>query len=62
MIVTLARKLLIELWRLVTTGKVPDGVGLHAGLTSPHHERPNTQFRHPPALATAVDHEVAEPA
>jgi hypothetical protein len=26
-------------------------------LTSPHHERPDTQFRHPPALATAVDHD-----
>ena len=30
MIVALARKLLIELWRLVTTGKVPEGVVLHA--------------------------------
>jgi transposase len=30
MIVALARKLLIELWRLVTTGKVPDGVVLRA--------------------------------
>lgn len=29
MIVALARKLLIELWRLVTTGKVPQGVVLH---------------------------------
>jgi transposase len=29
MIVALARKLLIELWRLVTTGKVPEGVVLH---------------------------------
>jgi transposase len=28
MIVALARKLLIELWRLVTTGKVPEGVML----------------------------------
>jgi transposase len=28
MIVALARKLLIELWRLVTTGKIPDGVML----------------------------------
>jgi transposase len=28
MIVALARKLLIELWRLVTTGKVPEGVVL----------------------------------
>jgi hypothetical protein len=26
MIVALARKLLIALWRLVTTGEVPDGV------------------------------------
>ena len=30
MIVALARKLLIELWRLVNTGKVPEGVVLHA--------------------------------
>jgi hypothetical protein len=30
MIVALARKLLIELWRVVTTGKVPEGVVLHA--------------------------------
>ena len=30
MIVALARKLLIELWRLVTTGKVPEGVVLQA--------------------------------
>jgi transposase len=30
MIVALARKLLIELWRMVTTGKVPEGVVLHA--------------------------------
>jgi transposase len=28
MIVALARKLLIELWRFVTTGKVPEGVVL----------------------------------
>jgi hypothetical protein len=28
MIVALARKLLIALWRLVTTGEVPDGVEL----------------------------------
>jgi len=28
MIVALARKLLIELWRLVTTGKIPEGVML----------------------------------
>ena len=30
MIVALARKLLIALWRLVTTGEVPAGVGLRA--------------------------------
>jgi transposase len=30
MVVALARKLLIELWRMVTTGKVPEGVVLHA--------------------------------
>jgi transposase len=30
MIVALAGKLLIELWRLVTTGKIPEGVMLHA--------------------------------
>jgi transposase len=28
MIVALARKLLIALWRLVTTGEIPDGVVL----------------------------------
>ena len=28
MIVALARKLLIALWRLVTTGEVPDGIVL----------------------------------
>jgi transposase len=30
MIVALARKLLIELWRLVVTGEVPEGVVIHA--------------------------------
>jgi len=30
MVVALARKLLIELWRLVTTGTIPEGVVLHA--------------------------------
>ena len=30
MVVAVARKLLVELWRLVTTGKVPEGVVLHA--------------------------------
>ena len=30
MIVALARKLLVELWRLVTIGKVPEGFVLHA--------------------------------
>jgi transposase len=30
MVVALARKLLIELWRMVTTGKIPEGVVLHA--------------------------------
>ena len=29
MVVALARKLLIALWRLVTTGEVPEGVILH---------------------------------
>ena len=28
MVVALARKLLIALWRLVTTGETPDGVAL----------------------------------
>jgi transposase len=31
MIVALARKLLIMLWRLATTGEVPAGIRLHAG-------------------------------
>ncbi|WP_352762885.1 hypothetical protein [Mesorhizobium sp. M0847] len=30
MIVALARKLLIALWRLITTGQAPQGVGLRA--------------------------------
>jgi len=30
MIVALARKLLIALWRLATTGEVPEGLGLRA--------------------------------
>ena len=32
MIVALARKLLIALWRLATTGSVPEGVRLHAAI------------------------------
>ncbi len=32
MIVALARKLLIALWRLVTTGEVPDGFVLRPAL------------------------------
>jgi len=32
MIVALARKLLIALWELVTTGQVPQGVRLHATI------------------------------
>jgi len=32
MIVALARKLLIALWRLVTTGEVPEGVVLRPAL------------------------------
>jgi transposase len=30
MIVALARKLLIALWRMVTTGEIPEGVSLRA--------------------------------
>ena len=30
MIVALARKLLIAMWRMVTTGEIPDGVRLRA--------------------------------
>jgi hypothetical protein len=43
MIVALARKLLVALWRLVTTGEVPDGVipGLRRGrLCARQRERP----------------------
>jgi hypothetical protein len=29
MIVALARKLLVALWELATTGKVPEGIRLH---------------------------------
>jgi transposase len=32
MIVALARKLLIALWELVTTGQVPEGVRLHPAI------------------------------
>jgi transposase len=35
MIVALARKLLIALWRLVTTGEVPAGVVLRAASSLP---------------------------
>jgi transposase len=34
MIVALARKLLITLWRMVTTGQLPEGLLLHPGLSS----------------------------
>jgi hypothetical protein len=34
MIVALARKLLIALWRLATTGQVPQGVGLRPVCTT----------------------------
>jgi transposase len=30
MIVALARKLLIALWRMVTTGEIPEGVAMRA--------------------------------
>jgi transposase len=30
MIVALARKLLIAMWRLVTTGEIPDGVRMRS--------------------------------
>jgi len=30
MIIALARKLLIALWRLVRTGEMPEGIVLHA--------------------------------
>jgi transposase len=36
MIVALARKLLIALWRLVTTGEVPEGLVLRGELPSDH--------------------------
>jgi transposase len=32
MIVALARKLLIALWRFVTTGELPEGVALHPAM------------------------------
>ena len=46
MIVTLARKLLIALWRLVTTGEVPDGVAATAGEKTQERETTN-RVRHP---------------
>jgi hypothetical protein len=39
MIVALARKLLIALWRLVTTGEIPQGVCLTSGVMSEQHGR-----------------------
>jgi len=32
MIVALARKLLIALWRMVTTGEIPEGLSLHPAV------------------------------
>jgi len=32
MIVALARKLLIALWRMVTTGEIPEGISLHRAV------------------------------
>ena len=52
MIVALARKLLIALWRLVTTGEVPDGVELRPADVSNTHknEKGQTGLRHLTAL------------
>jgi hypothetical protein len=51
MIVALARKLLIALWRLVTTGEVPDGVELRPAAVSNTLERERTnRVRHLTAL------------
>ena len=48
MIVALARKLLIALWRLVTTGEVPQGVVLRLRLSNPDKkEIANIRFRRP---------------
>jgi transposase len=32
MIVALARKLLIALWRMVTTGEIPEGIALRPAI------------------------------
>ena len=43
MIVALARKLLIALWRMVTTGEVPHGVVLRQAAESPYKNQHRTQ-------------------
>src|SRR4051794_446706 len=48
MIVALARKLLVALWRLVTTGEVPEGVVLRPAAWGPVEAGPRRRFRDPP--------------
>jgi transposase len=55
MIVALARKLLIALWRLVTTGEIPDGVELRpAGKQQCRTRKDKNRVRHLTALGCAV--------
>ena len=61
MIVALARKLLIALWRLVTIGEVPVMRRAAVGCRLNHlieQEQNNTQFRHPSRIGAKVaDHD-----
>ena len=47
MIVALARKLLIALWRMVTTGEIPAGVALRRRRLKRLVEEKQIQFRRP---------------
>jgi hypothetical protein len=60
MIVALARKLLIALWRLVTIGEIPVGVAATGCRLSDliEQERNNTQFRHLSRIGAEIaDHD-----
>ena len=51
MIVALARKLLIALWRMVTIGEIPAGVVLRTGGLSSLARRSEIKFQRPVALS-----------
>ena len=60
MIVALARKLLIALSHLVTTGEVPDGVGLRPSSIEQHHEQHLNEKDKQGSALTAFDGPVAD--